>query len=122
MMHSYRKERGPTRHRRPMDVVRLVAFLGTPASELATIMGCDLEQLMDAERGAQALTPAESSRLSMWLSAAWWRHTWRAGERDARTAAAVREAASYAEHLDWVPVDWLRDLGVAIGELRNDNG
>ena len=122
MLSRYRKERGVVRARRPMDVVRLVAFLGTPASELAMIMGCDLCQLMEAEEGQQALTPAESSRMATWLSAAWWRHTWRAGDADARTDRAVREAASYAEHLHWIPVDWLRDLSVAIAELRNDSG
>ena len=117
MMLRYRRERGTVRARRPMDVVRLVAFLGTPASELAMIMGCELEQLLNAEQGAQALTPAESSRMTMWLSASWWRYAWRAGESDAQTEAAVREAAGYAEHLHYVPGDWLRDLSVAIREI-----
>ena len=96
-----------------MEVVRLVAYLGTPASELARIVGCEVEQLVAAEAGQQALTPGESARLGLWLSAAWWRHGWRVGLADAQTEQAVREAAGCAERLCWVPSDWTRDLAIA---------
>lgn len=120
LLNVYTKEQGRKRRRRPMDVVRLVAFLGTPASELARIMGCTTEALLLAEQNLQALTPTESTRMSDWLSAAWWRHSWRCGESDAQSEAAVRAAASHVERLPWVPDDWLRDLSVAISELSND--
>jgi|TARA_R100000458_G_scaffold12970_1_gene10797 transcriptional regulator with XRE-family HTH domain len=120
MLREYAKERGMARRRRPMDVVRLLAFLGSPASELAQVMGCDVARLHQAERGLQALTPSESSRLALWLSAAWWRHSWRCGNKDATTASAVQEAASYVALLPWVPDDYLRDLSVAASEISND--
>ena len=121
MLREYAKERGMARRRRPMDVVRLLAFLGSPASELAQVMGCDVHKLRQAEQGLQALTPGESTRLALWLSASWWRHAWRCGNRDATTAAAVQEAANYVALLPWVPSDYLRDLSLAASEIRNDS-
>lgn len=121
MLREYSKERGMSRRRRPMDVVRLLAFLGSPASEMAQVMGCDVVRLREAEQGLQALTPSESGRLSVWLSAAWWRHAWRCGNTDATTADAVREAAGYVLLLPWVPDDYVRDLTVAAAELPNDS-
>ena len=108
----------PRRRRCQTDVVKLVAFLGTPVSELARIVGCDAGTLRQVALRQSRLTPAEGDRLAMWLAASWWRYAWRAGSGEARLGESVREAARYAEALPWLPSDWLRDLLVAAREAK----
>lgn len=117
MLRDFNRERVSDRRRRPSDVVMLVAFLGTPASELARIIGCEPCVIRDAGR---QFTPVELDRLGMWLGAAWWRFAWRKGHPDASSEAAVREAASYIETLFFVPDDFMRDLSIAVADINRE--
>ena len=109
--------RGSRWRNSPGEVVRLVAYLGTPASELAQIMSTDVQVVISAADGRQALTPTELQRLSAWLSASWWQHLWRSGHRDAASEDALRDAVIYSSGLPWVPYEWSRDITIAVASL-----
>lgn len=116
---DYTKERrGSRRKRKPRDIILLVAFFGTPASELGRIIGCDSQLIADE---SYAFTPAQLDRLASWLGAAYWRYSWRSGHPDASKEPAIREAANYIEPLLFVPDDFIRDLSWAVADLMTLN-
>jgi hypothetical protein len=104
-----------------MHPIALAAYLGSPASDTARVIGVGVLDLYD-DRGSEVRSPTPrqrplggdaGDRLGWWLAALTWWNDWRSGGRGASSPDVVRAVGIVAAQLDAWPVEFARDLGLA---------